>query len=47
MKVGIAHEGRDEVNSTRYKLREKTVCSGMMDGERRWEGFYPYPGQGI
>lgn len=39
VKVGIAHEGWQEVSKDRYRLQDKTVYSGVMDGERFWEGF--------
>jgi len=39
VKVGIAHEGWQEVSKERYKLKEKTVYSGIMNGDRFWEGF--------
>jgi len=39
VKVGIAHEGWKQVARGRYKLREKTTYTGVMEGERFWEGF--------
>jgi hypothetical protein len=39
VKVGIAHEGWQEISKNRYKLREKSVYSGIMSGDRFWEGF--------
>ena len=39
VKVGIAQEGREEASKGRYKLRQKTVYTGIMDGDRFWEGF--------
>jgi len=39
VKVGIAYEGWGEVSKGRYKLKEKTVYSGIMGGDRFWEGF--------
>lgn len=39
IKVGIAYEGWEEVGKERYKLREKTAYTGIMGGERFWEGF--------
>jgi len=39
VKVGIAHEGWQEISKERYKLKEKSVYSGIMNGDRFWEGF--------
>ena len=39
VKVGIAHEGWQKISKERYKLKEKSVYSGIMSGERFWEGF--------
>ena len=39
IKAGIAHEGWEEVGIDRYKLKEKTVYTGLMSGDRFWEGF--------
>jgi hypothetical protein len=39
VKIGIAHEGWQEVSTGRYRTRDKTVYSGIMDGDRFWEGF--------
>jgi Uncharacterised protein family (UPF0236) len=39
VKVGIAYEGWREVSKNRYKVTEKTAYSGIMDGDRFWEGF--------
>lgn len=39
VKVGIAYEGWDEVAKDRYKLKEKTSYTGVMGGERFWEGL--------
>ena len=39
VKVGIAYEGWEGVGKNRYKLREKTSYTGIMDGERFWEGL--------
>jgi len=39
VKVGIAYEGWQEVSKNRYKVTEKTAYSGIMDGDRFWEGF--------
>jgi len=39
IKVGIAHEGWQEISKGPYKLKEKSVCSGIMKGDRFWEGF--------
>jgi len=39
VKVGIAYEGWREVSKERYKLKEKTAYTGIMDSNRFWEGF--------
>ena len=39
VKVGIAYEGWQPVGKDRYKLKEKICYTGIMDGERFWEGF--------
>jgi hypothetical protein len=39
VKIGVAHEGWQEVSTDRYRTKEKTVYSGIMDGDRFWEGF--------
>lgn len=39
VKVGIAYEGWQKVSKDRYRVKKKTVYSGIMDGERFWEGF--------
>lgn len=39
VKVGIAYEGWQGVGKDRYKLKEKISYTGIMDGERFWEGF--------
>ena len=39
VKVGIAYEGWQEVSNDRYKVTEKTAYTGIMDGDRFWEGF--------
>jgi len=39
VKAGIAHEGWQKISKERYKLKEKSVYSGIMSGERFWEGF--------
>jgi len=39
VKVGIAYEGWQGVGKDRYRLKEKTSYTGIMDGERFWEGF--------
>jgi len=39
VKVGIAHEGWQEISKGRYKLKEKSVYGGIMNGDRFWEGF--------
>jgi len=39
VKVGIAYEGWEETSKERYKLKNKTVYTGIMSGDRFWEGF--------
>lgn len=39
VKAGIAYEGWQEVSKDRYRVTEKTVYTGIMDGDRFWEGF--------
>lgn len=39
VKIGIAYEGWEKVSKDRYRLKAKTVYSGIMDGDRFWEGF--------
>jgi hypothetical protein len=39
VKVGIAYEGWQPIGKERYKLKEKISYTGIMDGERFWEGF--------
>jgi len=39
VKAGIAYEGWQEVSKDRYRVKEKTVYSGIMNGGRFWEGF--------
>lgn len=39
VKAGIAYEGWQKISKDRYRLKKKTVYSGIMDGERFWEGF--------
>jgi len=39
IKVGIAHEGWQKISKERYKLKEKSVYSGIMSGDRFWQGF--------
>jgi hypothetical protein len=39
VKVGIAHEGWQKISKERYKLKEKSVYSGIMSGDRFWRGF--------
>ena len=39
VKVGIAHEGWQKISKERYKLKEKSVYSGIMSGDRFWHGF--------
>ena len=35
VKIGIAYEGWEEAHEDRYRVKAKTVYSGIMDGERR------------
>ena len=39
VKVGVAYEGWQEVSRDRYRVTDKTVYSGIMDGDRFWGGF--------
>ena len=39
VKAGVAYEGWEEVSKDRYRVTEKTVYTGIMDGDRFWEGF--------
>lgn len=39
VKAGVAYEGWREVSKDRYRVTEKTVYTGIMDGDRFWEGF--------
>ncbi|MCL6579919.1 MAG: ISLre2 family transposase, partial [Candidatus Bathyarchaeota archaeon] len=39
VKAGVAYEGWKKVGKDRYRLTEKTVYTGIMDGERFWEAF--------
>lgn len=39
VKAGVAYEGWKEVSKDRYRVTEKTVYTGVMDGERFWQGF--------
>jgi hypothetical protein len=39
VRVGIAHEGWQQISKERYRLKEKSVYSGIMKGDRFWEGF--------
>ena len=39
VKAGIAHEGWQKVSKDRYRLKKKTVYTGIMDGGRFWEAF--------
>jgi hypothetical protein len=39
VKVGIAYEGWQPVGKERYKLKGKISYTGIMEGERFWEGF--------
>lgn len=35
----LAYEGWQKEGTDRYRTKEKTVYSGIMDGDRFWEGF--------
>ncbi len=39
VKIGIAYEGWEQVSKERYRVKEKTVYSGIMNGDRFWEGL--------
>ena len=39
VKVGIAHEGWEKISKERYRLKEKSVYSGIMIGDGFWQGF--------
>jgi hypothetical protein len=39
VKAGIAYEGWHKVGRDRYRVKNKTVYSGIMNGERFWDGF--------
>lgn len=39
IKTGIAYEGWEKMGKDRFRLTGKTVYSGVMDGDRFWEGF--------
>lgn len=39
VKAGVAYEGWQKESTERYRTKEKTVYSGIMDGDRFWEGF--------
>jgi len=39
VKIGIAYEGWQAAGKGRYGLKEKTSYTGIMDGERFWDGF--------
>ncbi|MDM7999470.1 MAG: ISLre2 family transposase [Dehalococcoidia bacterium] len=39
VKIGIAYEGWQGVGRGRYGLKEKTSYTGIMDGDRFWDGF--------
>lgn len=39
VKIGIAYEGWQAVGKGRYRLREKTSYTGIMDGDRFWDGM--------
>ena len=39
VKVGVAYEGWQGVSKDRHRVTRKTVYSGIMSGDRFWEGF--------
>jgi hypothetical protein len=39
VKVGVAYEGWQEVSKGRHRVTRKTVYSGIMNGDRFWEGL--------
>jgi len=39
VKVGVAYEGWQGVSKDRHRVTKKTVYSGIMNGDRFWEGF--------
>ncbi len=39
VKVGVAYEGWQGVSKDRHRVTSKTVYSGIMSGDRFWEGF--------
>jgi hypothetical protein len=39
IKVAIAYEGWEPIGENRYRLKEKTTCTGMMGGWEFWESF--------
>jgi len=39
VKIGIAYEGWQGVGKGRFRLKEKASYTGIMDGDRFWEGF--------
>jgi hypothetical protein len=39
VKVGVAYEGWQGVSKDRHRVTMKTVYSGIMNGDRFWEGF--------
>ena len=39
VKVGVAYEGWQRVSKDRHRVTGKTVYSGIMNGDRFWEGF--------
>jgi hypothetical protein len=39
VKAGVAYEGWQEVSRDRHRVTRKTVYSGIMNGDRFWEGF--------
>jgi hypothetical protein len=39
VKAGVAYEGWREASRDRHRVTRKTIYSGVMDGDRFWEGF--------
>lgn len=39
VKAGVAYEGWQEVSRDRHRVSRKTIYSGIMNGDRFWEGF--------
>jgi len=39
VKAGVAYEGWQEASRDRHRVTRKTIYSGIMNGDRFWEGF--------